>query len=597
MPKRQKAPEGRRKDPATESFERGWEKAATHPLFGPLLRTLWVVRSPGNRCPPQGWAVLTGSGQLHVHPTRRGDPEEWAHAVAHCALHLAFGHLQRQAHPVAWQVACDCVVFRFLRDLKFGRAPEEMWIDVEGLPRTEEGLYGAFLADGFPKALHASGAGGPLCPDMLEVEALDRKRADEARRIFALGLTQAVSQAVELAAGRSHGPGAGKPSVAARAREWFVSSYPLLGALAASFTLVEDLDVCHRLQIQVAAVDAEAQEIYVNPQEHLDEETARFVLAHELLHVGLQHQARRKGRDPHLWNVACDFVINGWLLEMGVGAMPSFGGLHDPLLKGLSAEEVYDRIATDLRRYRKLATFRGAGLGDLLEGGHLAAGDAVSLDDFYRRALSQGLTYHLDSGRGLLPAGLVEEIRALDHPPLPWDVALAKWFDERFSPLERRRSYARASRRQSSTPDIPRPAWVEASDAQDARTYGVVLDTSGSMDRKLLAKALGAIASYSRARDVARARVVFCDAVAYDAGYLSPDDIAGRVQVRGRGGTRLQPGVDLLESTEDFPRDGPILVITDGQCDRLILRREHGFLLPAGGHLPFVPRGKVFRIS
>jgi predicted metal-dependent peptidase len=75
----------------------------------------------------------------------------------------------------------------------------------------------------------------------------------------------------------------------------------------------------------------------------------------------------------------------------------------------------------------------------------------------------------------------------------------------------------------------------------------VVLDTSGSMDRVLPGKALGAIASYSQARDVPAARVVYCDAAAYDAGYIPVEDIGGRVQVRGRGGTLLQPGVDLLE--------------------------------------------------
>jgi predicted metal-dependent peptidase len=123
-----------------------------------------------------------------------------------------------------------------------------------------------------------------------------------------------------------------------------------------------------------------------------------------------------------------------------------------------------------------------------------------------------------------------------------------------------------------------------------------VLDTSGSMDRVLLGKALGAIASYSQARDVPAARVVYCDAAAYDAGYLAVDEIAGRVQVRGRGGTVLQPGVDLLEHADDFPADGPILIITDGQCDVVRVRRPHAWLLPAGRSLPFTPRGPVFRI-
>jgi hypothetical protein len=59
----------------------------------------------------------------------------------------------------------------------------------------------------------------------------------------------------------------------------------------------------------------------------------------------------------------------------------------------------------------------------------------------------------------------------------------------------------------------------------------------------------------------------------------------------------LQPGVDLLEKAEDFPKDGPLLIITDGQCDRLRIWRDHAFLLPEGRNLPFGPKGQVFRIS
>jgi predicted metal-dependent peptidase len=108
--------------------------------------------------------------------------------------------------------------------------------------------------------------------------------------------------------------------------------------------------------------------------------------------------------------------------------------------------------------------------------------------------------------------------------------------------------------------------------------------------------ALGAVASYATARDVPAARVVFCDAAAYDAGYLPVAEIAGRVRVRGRGGTMLQPGIRLLEHAEDFPADGPILVVTDGYCDAVRVRREHAFLVPAGARLPFTPRGPVFRV-
>ena len=94
-------------------------------------------------------------------------------------------------------------------------------------------------------------------------------------------------------------------------------------------------------------------------------------------------------------------------------------------------------------------------------------------------------------------------------------------------------------------------------------------------------------------------RVVFCDAAAYDQGYLPPEAIAGAVKVRGRRGTVVQPGVDLLERAEDFPKDGPVLVITDSWCDRFRIRRDHAILLPKGSRLPFVPTpsGNVFRLS
>jgi predicted metal-dependent peptidase len=375
----------------------------------------------------------------------------------------------------------------------------------------------------------------------------------------------------------------------------------LLGALAASFKLVEDPAVCVRMQISVAAIDSQMKEIYINPAAGLKFEECKFVMAHEFLHAGLRHELRGGDRDPYLWNVACDYVINGWLTEMEIGWRPH-SVLYDPELKGLSAESVYDRIAADLRTYRKLATLRGnvGDHGDIClpkDAALWETSDGINLDEFYRRCLAQGLSYHEQfSARGFLPAGLIEEIRALSQPPMPWDVELAQWFDHHFPPMEKRRTYARPSRRQSSTPDIPRPSY-QKSEPDDSRTFGVVLDTSGSMDRSLLAKALGAIASYCNSREVQYVRVIFCDAAAYDQGYMSADDIAGRVKVKGRGGTILQPGITLLEQAKDFPDSGPILVITDGECDHVRTRREHAFLIPTYGRLPFAPHGKVFRIK
>ncbi len=123
------------------------------------------------------------------------------------------------------------------------------------------------------------------------------------------------------------------------------------------------------------------------------------------------------------------------------------------------------------------------------------------------------------------------------------------------------------------------------------------MDTSGSMDRVLLGKGLGAIASYAAAHQIGIVRLIYADAKAYDAGYISSRELQGYVKVLGRGGTVLQPAIDLLSNAPDFPTDAPILVITDGLCDKLSIVREHAFLLPRRRNLPFKPTGAVFYMS
>ncbi|MBR3074534.1 MAG: hypothetical protein IKH11_02095, partial [Bacteroidales bacterium] len=154
-----------------------------------------------------------------------------------------------------------------------------------------------------------------------------------------------------------------------------------------------------RNEISIAAVDVGSGEIYVNPSAGLTDEELKFVLAHEYLHAGLGHYQRCQGREPYLWNVACDYVINGWLVEMHVGELPARGELYDEALKGRSAEEIYDEIIKEIRKFSKMSTFRGYGKGDMMGGSRGSAGQ-TSLDDFYRSALQQGLEYHNEGGSG-----------------------------------------------------------------------------------------------------------------------------------------------------------------------------------------------------
>ncbi len=592
----------------------GLEIVKQHPLFGRLrITTSNVPKSRlGKNCP----AKTSSSGVVYLNKDCDKTPKEWAYIIAHCMLHISFGHFDADRMPGYWQqindkkqswvndyvpelwnMACDIFITKFLADIKFGSTDINMnLLSLYGSASSELKIYEQLVERNISADSNVFGTAGEFS-DMLGVEEPVTYRYGKNSHItdFAYALADSVRSVIDKAGDQS-GKHSGLKTKMEKAAEWFINHYPLLGGIATGFRIIETRSRSDLNDIEVAAVNVVDGEIYVNPAAGLTLEEWKFVLAHEYLHAGLQHHARRNGRDPYLWNIACDFVINGWLNEMQIGIMPQNGLMFDELLKNQSAEEIYDRLIGEIRKNSKLMTFRGYGKGDIIDKGWSPdKGGATTLDDFCKSALRAGLEYHTSTSRGYIPAGLIEEIKALSMPPVPWDVELAKWFDTWFAPLEKHRSYARPSRRQSSTPDIPRPSWIKADIPDQSRTYAVIIDTSGSMSPTLIGKALGAAASYSVAKDVPYVRVVFCDAQAYDIGYVAPEDIAGRVVVKGRGGTVLQPAVDLLENAKDFPKNGPILIITDAGIEPdLKVHHEHAFLIPDGARLPFRPKGKVF---
>jgi predicted metal-dependent peptidase len=454
-------------DPAFEAYRAGYALVSRHPLFEPLMDRMRVERCVRVPYPSKGWAQVHGSGDVRCHATRRGDPEEWAYVLAHCALHLGFNHFRDGIErPDLWNIACDAFVNKFLDALKFGRPPAEMaHAQLTGLPATEQELYDRMCVSGVPDELKFLGTAGDHVPDMTHEGRTmgprylhySQSKQETWEELLARGLRRAVSDAVQVAGGHKEklGDTDAARTRTKRARRWFIDHYPLIGSVATSFRIVEDIQVCQSLGIPIAAIDIGDETIYFNPLANLSDSETIFVMAHEILHAALRHDARCLGRDHELWNVACDYVINHWLYEMEVGTMPS-GLLFDPDLKNFSAEEIYDHLCTDLRRARKLITLRGCAGGDMI--GRSFGNVPVDLDEFYRRALMQGLEYHQSQGRGFLPAGLIEEIRTLAQPPVPWDVELGHWFDDNFAPLDKVRTYRRLSRRQESTPDIPRPS-------------------------------------------------------------------------------------------------------------------------------------------
>lgn len=390
------------KDIREQNLDHGIMIVRRHPLFGAMGGSIWIA---DDRTVGKGNAgVVTSQGDIFLNKEYLLEPEQWAYVTAHCMLHLAFGHFDKDRMPEPeapgggkldsnvqsslltnkerhlWNMACDIYVAKFLSDIKFGSPvcpdPQETFA---GNLADELTVYRRLLETNGEKRTDADDSGGKAGirnvygtagsgMDMRGLESpviYDKMKGEQncyAAR-FACALSNAVTDTVRKAGGYE------KTTVmtaAERAAQWFISHYPLLGGLASSFKIVEDYDRCMTMEIQIAAVDTEAGKIYINPAAGLRWEELKFVLAHEFLHAGLGHQKRREGRDAYLWNIACDFVVNGWLVEMAVGEIPEIGLLYDESLKNKSAEEIYDLILSNMRKYQKMDTFRGYGKGDIL---------------------------------------------------------------------------------------------------------------------------------------------------------------------------------------------------------------------------------------
>ena len=100
----------------------------------------------------------------------------------------------------------------------------------------------------------------------------------------------------------------------------------------------------HKL-IRTASTDGNTIFFNVSFAKQLSDKDLRGVLIHEFLHILCEHRLRRGDFHPRLWNTACDYVINGWIMQSDRYGK-DFTLPESPLLNerysysGRSAEEV-----------------------------------------------------------------------------------------------------------------------------------------------------------------------------------------------------------------------------------------------------------------
>ncbi|MEM9538230.1 MAG: VWA-like domain-containing protein [Cyanobacteria bacterium P01_E01_bin.42] len=321
--------------------------------------------------------------------------------------------------------------------------------------------------------------------------------------------------------------------------------------------------------VLTAATDG--RDIFYNPEflgaltpPHMD-----GVLLHEVLHAALLHVVRRGSRDPELWNIAADIVVNGAIAEQGAFELPP-GHIRNAQLEKLSVEEIYEILLADPPPWvqqggnesgegKKEASFRdlldrppgGSGEGSSEKEGSLGQAKAAKIEAHWKTALQNAATVARSSRQqGSIPGGMRRELEVLNSPQLDWRSHLWRYLVKTpndFSGFDRR--------------FIGRGLYLEALEGESVQVF-VAVDTSGSIGDKQMQSFLSEVYGILQSYPHLKGELYYVDAEAYGPYPLNLEQIAS--QPIGGGGTSFIPFFKKVEESWDKQQSGVCVYLTDG---------------------------------
>ncbi len=274
----------------------------------------------------------------------------------------------------------------------------------------------------------------------------------------------------------------------------------------------------------------------------LDADQRAGLLLHEILHAALQHIGRRGGRDPWLWNVAADLVVNHMIRTHGRFVLPP-GALDCPALGQLSVEQVYEVLHCRTATWVPPDDF----VCDLLP----AHGPGDELKVYWDQAMQRAHTVDaMSRSAGSLPAGLLLDWKARQGPQIDWRAALWRFiggtpgdfqgFDRRF---------------------IHRGLYLDQLETQTCNVH-ICVDTSASVSRDELGTFCAEVEAIRGSYPDLKVDLYFADAHLYGPYPLSA--AAELPAPRGGGGTRFTPFFTAMERQALNESVHALVYFTDG---------------------------------
>ena len=289
-----------------------------------------------------------------------------------------------------------------------------------------------------------------------------------------------------------------------------------------------------------------------------------FVLSHEVLHAALSHYTRRERRDPTLWNVACDLVVNATILKEHGGdpASISIGG--SPMMHLLpdgtpgcdyAAEEVYEK----LKQSADGAFLRSAAIVDDHSDwrDEPDAQGRTAVTEWETRVVEAARTAAAFQGAGRLPGcaeRIIEQYRRA--PRLDWRRIL----NDFLAPDEFDYTFQQPDCRYPD--DIFLPGFHPEDDSASPRNVLFFIDTSGSVSdeqlRELVTEVDSAVRQFSRFSG----ELAFFDTQVYGPFGLGDGADPAKIIPKGGGGTSFRCIFEYVRTLPSPP--ARIVILTDG---------------------------------
>lgn len=264
------------------------------------------------------------------------------------------------------------------------------------------------------------------------------------------------------------------------------------------------------------------------------------VLVHEASHVAYDHMGRLMGRNMRMWNIACDHVINLYLLERGF-RLPAFR-LADERFTGMSAEEVYAIIMKEPEPP-----------GNPME--DLRVNEQVTTEEYKKHVediiIRAATLTKLSNSPHTIPGEVEIFLGKLLKPKLPWTQIFKRELD---AAVKRGQCWSKPHRRHF--PDMMLPSkWSKA--PSDATFY---VDTSCSVTDEQFTIFVGEIVGAFRMFKFEKITIVQFDTEIHSVNVVKSIAELRKVKFEGRGGTHIGCILDHMEKTK--PKLS--IVFTDG---------------------------------